>query len=162
VLRHLLLDLDGVLTDGKQYIGPDGEKMFKAFHTRDIRAIRFFVSRGVGVTIVTADGWSGAGEWAYRTGADLIVTRNKMNICKHRPRLNLSEAAFIGDDLWDLELLHIVQWPVCPLDAHRLLHEVDGIHVVDVNGGQGVVSRYLDTVMSNGLVGHMAGSEFGR
>ena len=69
-VKILLLDVDGVLTDGKVYVAHDGER-FKAFNSRDNRAIAEFIARGWEVHLVSASKWPGLKQFSENTGAQV-------------------------------------------------------------------------------------------
>jgi 3-deoxy-D-manno-octulosonate 8-phosphate phosphatase (KDO 8-P phosphatase) len=48
----LVLDVDGVLTDGRLWFGPDGESL-KAFHVRDGHGIKALLAAGIGVAVIS-------------------------------------------------------------------------------------------------------------
>ena len=52
-IKLLILDVDGVLTDGSLYFGPQGEE-YKAFHSRDGHGIKLLLKSGVEVAVITA------------------------------------------------------------------------------------------------------------
>lgn len=103
-LRLVVVDVDGCLTDGKQYVDVTGDKLFKAFHSRDIRSIRELVSKGVRVIAISADDWLGGVEWCRKAGAEYVCARDKLETVL---ALGYSpdEVAVVGDDVWDLVLM---------------------------------------------------------
>lgn len=147
MIGHVVLDCDGVLTDGKQYIGPDGDKMFKAFHSRDIKAIRYLVNQGIPVTVVSADDWPGAVAWCQRAGADYVNARDKLAAVTRIASDSTGEVVAVGDDAWDLPVLSAVGFPFCPADAEHCVQSLDGMHVLPVEGGKGVVAALVNTLM---------------
>src|SRR5580693_7978881 len=108
--KTILIDCDGVLTDGKLYIDRSGKKMFKAFHSRDVRAIRELVANGFAVHIVTADDWEGSRNFAHKTGCEIWVARDKSN-------LPFSNYIAIGDDAWDVRMLQQATLRFAPADC---------------------------------------------
>lgn len=142
MIRTLILDLDGVLTDGKQYITSDGSKLFKAFHSRDIRAIRETVAVGIEVIVLSADDWPGAVTWCHSAGASFYNSRDKMEWVTNA-KLNPIETAVIGDDSWDIPLLNWTQYAFAPMDSDPAV----GLHThakqLRVCGGQGVVAEFV-------------------
>src|ERR1017187_3283609 len=80
--KVILIDMDGVLTDGKINIDHTGTKMFKSFCTRDVRSIRELISMGYEVYIVSADDWSGGKAFASKVGAEFIYKREKSGFTK--------------------------------------------------------------------------------
>ena len=132
----LLIDCDGVLTDGKLTIDHTGQKMFKQFHTRDVRAIRELIYNGYEVVIVSADDWEGIYHFANKVGASTYISRDKSD-------LPYKEYIAIGDDAWDVKMLMNAKQAYCPLDAHISVLDLPGIIRLPVKGGQGVISTLL-------------------
>jgi len=151
-LKTLIIDVDGVLSAGKQYIDRNGEKLFKAFHTRDIRAIREFVQMGVEVYVMSADDWPGTPAWVEARGAEFICTRNKVETAEQLGIDPLHTMA-VGDDAWDVPIMRWANWAACPADADLCIErQVPCVMVItDVNGGDGVIARLLAELLEGGL-----------
>lgn len=132
----ILIDVDGVLTNGHLTIDHRGEKLFKSFHTRDVRAIRELVFEGWEVTLVTADDWAGIHHFARKVGADVLIARNKGS-------LGIEDYYAIGDDAWDVPMLRKAVRAFTPADADPAVLELPGVHVLETKGGQGVVAEVL-------------------
>lgn len=138
-IDNVILDVDGVLTDGKQYVDPTGEKLFKRFCGRDIKAIRWLLSKGILVIIVTADDWPGGRAWAWRVGADYSCARDKAAFLRAL-NIDMEHTLMIGDDAWDKRAMEMVAYPVAPFDCEDCIRELDGVTVLSTRGGDGVVS----------------------
>ncbi|HEY4282642.1 MAG TPA: hypothetical protein VGM62_06210 [Chthoniobacterales bacterium] len=143
VPKTILIDCDGVLTDGALTIDHRGEKMFKRFHTRDVRAIRELIYNGFEVTIVSADDWPGIYRFADKVGADVRV-------CRDKSKVGAPPFVAIGDDTWDLPMLRRAGKgnAFCPADADRAILESDCVIALKTSAGHGVIAelaRYLLT-----------------
>lgn len=145
MIDNVILDCDGVLTDGKQYIDPDGNKLFKKFCGRDIKAIRWLNAMGVYVAVISADDWSGAVFWAHRVGADFVHARDKVEAIK-RLELDPERTVMIGDDAWDMKALEYVAYPFAPMDGEACLSRVKDLNVLRADGGEGVVARLVEQI----------------
>ena len=147
-IKQIIVDVDGVLTDGKQYIDHTGEKLFKAFNSRDIRAIREFVASGIDVILVTADDWEGLKHWAFRVGANIVVTRDKFQYVKEMG-FHHDETVVVGDDAWDVEVL---SWgrAYCPDNSDESVIDVYGICVMNSLGGEGVMAELVRIAETEG------------
>jgi 3-deoxy-D-manno-octulosonate 8-phosphate phosphatase KdsC-like HAD superfamily phosphatase len=151
-LKHLIIDVDGVLSAGKQYIDCRGDKLFKAFHTRDIRAIREFVQFGVEVYVMSADDWPGTPLWVEARGAEFICTRDKVETAE-KLGLDPKKTLAVGDDAWDVPIMRWANWAACPADADPCVErKVPCVMIMhDVNGGDGVIARLLTELIDTGL-----------
>ena len=147
-IRFLVMDVDGTLTDGKIYMGPDGE-VCKAFHIKD--------GYGIGVMLP-----------AMRV-RPVIITGRKSVILENRCREigvtdihqgisdklgvlrrvtgDLKAVAFIGDDLNDLECMQSVKdaggLVGCPADAARGVREIADF-IAPSAGGCGAVRDFIE------------------
>ena len=120
-IRLLLLDVDGVLTDGRLIYGPSGETT-KVFNVRDGHAL--VVAREVGLEVAIVSGRSSAA--VKRRMSELGVrdvhqgVRDKaallQQLCARRG-LGPDAVAFMGDDLPDLPLMRRVGLALAPADA---------------------------------------------
>jgi 3-deoxy-D-manno-octulosonate 8-phosphate phosphatase KdsC-like HAD superfamily phosphatase/DNA-binding XRE family transcriptional regulator len=136
----VVIDCDGVLTDGTLTIDQHGKKLFKKFHTRDVRAIRELVSLGYEVYIVSADDWDGAKHFAEKVGAEFICMKDKGRVFEA-----VSGRPFIaiGDDSWDIPMFGHADICYCPLDAFEAVKYLPGMNVLDTFSGQGVIADFL-------------------
>lgn len=132
----IIIDCDGVLTDGKVWYDHNGHRT-KAFHSRDIWGIRDLISRGYEVQIMTASSWPGLPAFASRTGA--TVTQQ---------RIKTAEGPYIAvvDDVWDIELARGAIESFFPADAFlakiadTLALEVAPT-ILKTKGGEGVIAE---------------------
>jgi len=75
MIKLLILDVDGVMTDGKKYYDRDGTVRYKTFCDKDWTAIKRFRALGINVMFLTGDGYNV--QIANNRNIDVIVTRNK-------------------------------------------------------------------------------------
>lgn len=151
-IKMLILDVDGTMTDGRINVTEEGQQ-FKQFHARDGLGIRMLIKTGVRVGIVSHSFSGGAiqargkmlGVSHIYTGLeekDLIIE----GWCSELD-LDLSEIAFIGDDLNDIPAMRKVGLSACPADAaDEVVSYVD--LVLKRNGGDGCIREFIDKFMS--------------
>lgn len=150
-LRLLLLDVDGVLTDGRLFLTDSGEEI-KAFHSRDGHGIKMLIASGVQVGIVTGRSSRVVQRRAQDLGISLLVQG-----CQDKRAAVLSilaeqglaprEAAFMGDDVIDLPAMESVGFAVAPADAHPLVR-ARAHWITEHGGGFGAVRDLCELVMS--------------
>jgi len=150
-IRLLGLDVDGVLTDGKLWYGPEGE-IWKAFHVRDGMGVRLLHEAGVAVAVVTAR----SSDALLRRLQDLrvrhvhVAREDKwaaMQETMGALGLTAAQVAFIGDDVLDLPVLREVGLAIAPRDAHVTVREA--VHwVTDAAGGDGAVREVADAILA--------------
>lgn len=130
--KTVIIDVDGVLTDGKVWYNQTGERM-KAFHSRDIRAIRELVSHGFSVVLYTQSTWPGLKDYAKRTGAEIVIRREKIPVPE--------KYIMVGDDTPDIELMKGSVKAYCPRDADREVFAY--CEILDCYGGSGVIAELV-------------------
>ncbi len=148
-IRLLLLDVDGVMTDGRLYYGPEGEAL-KAFDVKDghgIVLLRDHVELGV------ISGRPGRASEArlrdLRISRTAFARRDKVEAFEEMRRtLGLAdeEVGYMGDDVNDLPLLGRVGLSACPADARpEVRRAVD--FVARSPGGRGAVRELCELVL---------------
>ncbi|MCA8944467.1 MAG: acylneuraminate cytidylyltransferase [Planctomycetes bacterium] len=149
-IRLVLTDVDGVLTDGGMYYSESGDEL-KRFNTLDGKAFELLRDAGIETGIVTAENVALNAARARKVKADHVFqgVTDKLGVvtrlCAERG-FDLSEVAYIGDDLNDLELLLAVGWSACPATAtDRVRAVVD--HVCEREGGRGCLREWVDRVV---------------
>lgn len=149
-VKLLLLDVDGVLTDGTITYTHEGNEI-KTFHTRDGLGIRLLMESGVEVGLITAR----ESEAVKRRVRDLGIkyvfqnAKNKLEIYERLlQELNLqpSEVAYMGDDWLDLPLLVRVGFAVTVEDAVPEVLRV-AKYITKRKGGHGAVREVCDLIL---------------
>lgn len=149
-VRLLLLDVDGVLTDGAIVYNDDGIET-KAFNVRDGLGIRLLMDAGIEVGIVTG---RKAGALAHRCenlGLSLLLDgiRDKGTaldgICRRTGKAP-EEIAFMGDDLPDLPLMKRVGVSIAVADACKEVRQTAGV-VTKAKGGKGAVREIAERIL---------------
>ncbi len=120
-IKLLVLDCDGVLTDGALLYGPGGE-VFQRFSVYDGYAIKLLQTAGVEVAILTGRTSAALMHRAQTLGIRKIVqgSSDKGAAIRHlaeQTELDLGSVAYVGDDLFDLEALRAAGWSAAPANA---------------------------------------------
>jgi 3-deoxy-D-manno-octulosonate 8-phosphate phosphatase (KDO 8-P phosphatase) len=150
-IKLLVLDVDGVLTDGSLLVGSDGKESLKIFDSLDGHGIKLLQSTGVTVAIITGRS-SGMVEGRAR---ELGIEHVQMGISKKMDALQvllkktghkLSECAAMGDDWPDLAILPKVYLAICPTQAHEEVKK--RVHFITQKaGGNGAVREACDLIL---------------
>jgi 3-deoxy-D-manno-octulosonate 8-phosphate phosphatase (KDO 8-P phosphatase) len=149
-LRLLVLDVDGVLTDGGLWTTESGE-VLKRFDVRDGLGIRLLQQAGLEVAWLSG-GKSGATEQRARyLGIAHVLTGvgdKPAALTALQAQLGVSreESAFVGDDLNDLAVRPAIGLLVCTADAVAPLRQ-GADWVLDRNGGDGAVRRLAEEIL---------------
>ena len=146
-IRFLVMDVDGTMTDGKIYMGPDGE-VFKAFDIKDGCGIYLILPELNIIPVIITARKSKIVERRceelnikeiYQGSKDKLATLNKL---LDRYGLDLSSVAYIGDDLPDIPCMEAVKKAgglvMCPADAIVEIKEIVN-YVSKYNAGNGAV-----------------------
>lgn len=152
-VKLLILDVDGVLTDGGMYATESGDQ-FKRYNTKDGMAIIHLTKSDFQVGIISS-GFKGE---AVKERANLLGIQHfylgrdkKMGILKEfcaKLEIELKNVAIIGDDINDLEVIQNVGFSACPADAvNRIKSNVD--IVLNKKGGEGCVREFIDEWLLN-------------
>jgi 3-deoxy-D-manno-octulosonate 8-phosphate phosphatase (KDO 8-P phosphatase) len=129
-IRLLVLDVDGTMTDGRLYYGPEGEAM-KAFDVRDGHGLRLLqMHGGLKLAVLTGRRADLVMQRCRELSIDQVVGQSRakgqaIERIASEAGIPLSEAAFMGDDVNDLPALRRVAFSCAPADAAReVLREV--------------------------------------
>lgn len=150
-VRLVVLDVDGVLTDGRLYYTEHGETL-KAFHVHDGLGIRAARENGLAVAVISAK-QSAALE---RRLADLGVRQAFLGVDDKWPvfdrlvnelGISVDQVAYVGDDRIDLPVMRRVGVPVAVANAQDAVKAV-ACHITSRSGGSGAVREAIDWVLS--------------
>lgn len=146
----LVLDCDGVMTDGRLHFSSRGEEM-KSFHVRDGQGIVSWQAAGFKTAIITGRN----SDIARRRAEELSVeffqdgVRDKaaaLDDLIGKTGVGANQIAYVGDDLADLGPMKRVGLPVAVSDCARELVEV-AAYITSKNGGMGAVREVVDMVL---------------
>jgi 3-deoxy-D-manno-octulosonate 8-phosphate phosphatase (KDO 8-P phosphatase) len=146
----LLLDVDGVLTDGKIYLTDDGQEM-KRFDLHDGHGIKLLRKAGIQAGIISGRSSNSVNIRAKQLRIEEVhqgvVDKTKIyEEILQRHQLKDEEVAYIGDDLVDLPLLRRAGLSVGVANAHDAVKRgVDWI--TKKNGGSGAVREVIDYLL---------------
>ncbi|MGN0436210.1 MAG: KdsC family phosphatase [Wujia sp.] len=152
-IKYLVMDVDGTLTDGKIYMGNDGE-LFKAFSAKDGYGIcHMAVPAGIEPIIITGRSSAIVENRCKELGIKRLYQgiTDKLK-CLEKIFLfdGFESVAYIGDDLNDLSCMEAVSsaggLTGCPADASdAVIDLVD--YVTDKNGGEGAVREFIEWIL---------------
>jgi len=149
-VRLLLLDVDGVLTDGMLYISSSGEEI-KAFNTQDGHGIRVLMERNIQVGIITGRVSNAVTTRAQDLGIEILYQgqKNKLSALQEiieKYSLSAEEIAYAGDDLPDLPVMQAVGLSFAVANAHSTVSESAHCQTTYA-GGQGAVREICDCIL---------------
>ena len=149
-LRLLLLDVDGVLTDGKIYLGPGGFEL-KSFHVHDGLGIKLLQEAGITVGFLSNRKSPLVALRARELGVKIVQTGIPSKVAayeklKRKLRLEDREVGYVGDDLPDLDLLKKVGLPFTVWGCPRELSRV-ALYATRRRGGEGAVREIAELIL---------------
>jgi 3-deoxy-D-manno-octulosonate 8-phosphate phosphatase (KDO 8-P phosphatase) len=146
----LLLDVDGVLTDGSITYSDSGEQI-KSFHSRDGLGLRLLMDQGIGVGIISGRTSKALEYRCENLGIALLFSgiQNKskaLDTITTQTGIAAERIAFVGDDLIDLPIMKRVGVSFCVADAcEEVKHHADII--TRQKGGQGAVREICERIL---------------
>ncbi len=154
-IKLLVMDVDGTLTDGKIYMGENGE-VCKAFSIKDGYSIHnILIPAGIIPVIITGR----QSKIVENRCMELSITEihqgvndkvNELRIILQKYGLEMSNVAYIGDDLNDLPCMRAVKdnggIVGCPADAVKEVKDYSDF-VASVGGGEGAVRDFIEAVL---------------
>ncbi len=149
-MRAAIFDVDGVLTDGRLYIGDQGE-VFKAFHVLDGHGLKLLARVGIEPIIITGRDSAAV----RRRVADLGLSTAHFGVADKLAVANAlltergvtwPEIAVIGDDWPDLPLLARAGFACAPANAHAEARAL-AHHVTTARGGEGAAREFCDLLL---------------
>jgi 3-deoxy-D-manno-octulosonate 8-phosphate phosphatase (KDO 8-P phosphatase) len=122
LIKLLIFDVDGVLTDGSLFLGDDGQE-YKAFHSQDGHGIKMLQKHGVRCAVITGRTSKVVEHRMRNLGIDLIYQgqENKLEGFADllgRLGLNPEQVAYMGDDVVDLPVMRKVGLAIAVSNAH--------------------------------------------
>lgn len=155
-VKMFVMDVDGTMTDGKIYMGVNGE-MFKAFDIKDGYGVHEILPEYHVLTVIMTGRTS---EIVLRRAAELEINyvlqdvKNKVERLKELTeelQIDMSEVAYIGDDIIDLKAMDLCGVKGCPADAVKEVKEICD-YVSSQRGGEGAVRDFIEWLMEEDLL----------
>lgn len=149
-IKLVLLDVDGVMTDGKIIYSSDGRE-YKNFHAHDGFGIVRGKRSGLTFGIISGRSSPMVLKRAGKLGIDFVIQdrEDKLEAFEEimpKQKYSLKETAFIGDDEFDIDLLKAVGFSACPTNAVSAVKKI--VHYIAENeGGNGAVREIIDMIL---------------
>ncbi len=149
-LKFLLMDVDGVLTDGGLYYTEDGEGI-KVFNVHDGLGIKLLQKAGIGTGVISGRESEALRSRLLELGVDEIfmgvfAKEEILEEILKRRNLSVGEIGFIGDDLVDIPVLTRVGFPVVVRNAPENVKRFAS-YVTMKRGGEGAVRELADLIL---------------
>lgn len=149
-IKMILTDVDGCLTDGTIYYGPNHEK-YKKFNMQDGMALRILRENNILTGIISSDNSQATKYRAEDLKFDIICIGEKNKLTKFEEiikeyELKKEEVAYMGDDIQDLCVLEQVGLAVAPNNAvEEVKNKVD--YITQKKGGEGAFREFAEYIV---------------
>lgn len=149
-IRLLLLDVDGVLTDGRLYYGNSGEEL-KAFNIQDGLGIKLLQQSGIRVGIITGRRSALLKRRAEELSLSPLIQGREdkwsaLSELMESLDVNLEEIAFVGDDLPDLAVIRRVGLGITPANGNSAVAS-QALWQTQKMGGDGAVREVAELIL---------------
>jgi 3-deoxy-D-manno-octulosonate 8-phosphate phosphatase (KDO 8-P phosphatase) len=161
LLKAIALDVDGVLTDGGVWWGPNGEE-WKRFSFADIMGVSLARKAGLTITLISGEDSPLVDRFAAKMNLTDITKGSKdkadaLRAFAERRQLRLDEICFMGDDVNDVAAMEIAGLAAAPADARPAAREKAAVVTV-ARAGNGAVRELVDRILAGELFGKAAGA----
>ncbi len=151
-IKLLILDVDGVLTDGAIILDNEGNE-YKSFHVRDGHGIKMLIHAGIHVAIITGRHSKVVERRAHELGITEVFQKCHDKRIAYKKlieqySLKDSEVAYIGDDIVDAPIMAMAGLPVAVADATDDTKEY-ALLVTKSRGGRGAVREVTDFILKS-------------
>lgn len=150
-IKLILLDVDGVLTDGRLYYGNNGEEL-KAFDIQDGLGIKLLQKGDIEVGIITGRSSMLLTRRTEELGIELVVQGREdkltaLNEILEGRAIDLEAIAFVGDDLPDLAVIRRVGLGITPANGNHIVAS-QALWQTKKGGGQGAVREVAELILN--------------
>ncbi len=149
-IRLVVLDVDGVLSDGRLYYSEDGGEL-KAFHIRDGLGIKLLQRNAIQVAIITGRSSQLLARRAQELGIGIVIQGRDDKLAALQELLTdhphpLEQVAYMGDDLQDLRAIRAVGLGMTVADAHPVVAQ-HALWQATRPGGGGAVREAAEFIL---------------
>lgn len=149
-IKTFIFDVDGVFTDGKVSILPDGQ-LVRNLYVKDSYAVQYAVKKQYRVALITGGNSISIRDSFQSLGVRHIYmeSKNKAKVFQtfiEKEGLNADEVLFMGDDIPDFEVMSRVGVAACPADASAEIKRISH-YISHKKGGEGCVRDIIEQTL---------------
>tara|TARA_R100001440_G_scaffold68770_1_gene90402 strand:- start:827 stop:1351 length:525 start_codon:yes stop_codon:yes gene_type:complete len=155
-IELVILDIDGVMTDGKKTYDLDGNVISKTYCDKDFTAIKRLKASGVKVCFLSGDNKVNEAmaanrniDFYYARGVDKVEFVEKFEDIYSTTR---DKMLYLGDDLFDMNIMKKVEYAYCTKDSPDIVRRLCAGFVLDRVGGENVIAALVDELLDRGLI----------
>ena len=155
MIKAVLLDIDGVLTNGKITVDSNGNEL-KTIDFKDIDAVFEFKRRGLKIGLITGEATPITGYFRNRFQPDYFYTG-----CKNKPEalmeilektgFTAEEICYVGDGKYDVAIIKLVKYSACPANAISEVKKAAKMQL-EHTGGDGCIWELLEKLTLHGEI----------
>jgi len=153
-IKLLILDIDGILTDGTKVYAEDGMPKYKRYCDRDFTAIKRFKASGVKVCFLSGDNRVNEAmaknrktDFYYARGNDKVEFLEQFESKYDCLR---SEMIYVGDDIFDMNIMKEVGRAYCPFNSPKEIKDIS--YIINAPSGDNLVMRLYDILVSQKII----------
>ena len=157
MIELVILDVDGVMTDGKKYYCETGMPHMKTYCDKDFTAIKKLRASGIPVCFLSGDDFINK-EMAKNRNIDFYSARGKdrasfVSQFEAKYKTKKENMLYVGDDLFDISIMKAVGHCYCPNDSCKEVKDVCGKdNILRSPGGHNVVMELVDLLCTSGQI----------
>lgn len=149
-VRLMGFDVDGVMTDGTIWFGPDGDLM-KGFNTLDGHGLKMLAGAGVEIVIISGRSSAAVRHRAANLGITtaLLGVENKRDAMRELAAerdIPLEHCGYMGDDIVDLQVMRACGFSAAPANAHFFVLQ-HARWIAEADGGRGAVREVCEYLL---------------
>lgn len=147
MIKLIVMDVDGTLTDGKIYLSNNGDE-YKAFNVKDGYAIKKVRESGIITCILTGRKSNCVSFRGKELNVDYVIQGSSdkvfsLNALIDSLNISYDEVLYIGDDMNDFDCMKKCSYKACPNDASIEIKKISN-YVSSKNGGEGAVRDIIE------------------
>lgn len=152
LIRLVIFDVDGVLTDGRLYFSDTGQE-YKAFNVRDGLGMVMLQKTGVIIGIITAKESAIVANRMRKLGIEHIFQGRLDKLAafeelRNKLQLDYNQVAYVGDDILDIPVMAKVGLAIAVADADKLVVKYSDWQI-ETNGGCGAAREVCEFIMQS-------------
>jgi 3-deoxy-D-manno-octulosonate 8-phosphate phosphatase (KDO 8-P phosphatase) len=157
-IKLLILDVDGVLTDGTKVYDENHKVLSKSFRCKDFTAIKRLIASGIKVIMVSGDNFNKTMaekrniEFYCSRNSDLSLDKSRyVDLFEEKYKIDSQYMSFVGDDYFDLSIFKRLKWTFCPSDSPKIIKDIS-YRCLNSAGGQGTIVELYDFLIENEFI----------
>ena len=149
-IKLVATDIDGVWTDAKMHYTENGDFM-KSFSTYDGMGVQLLKNKNIETVIITSENSNIVLQRAKKLKINNVTIGEKNKLAKIKKicsdkKINLSEVAYIGDDINDIELLKEVGFSALTSNS-PIQEQIKVDYITNKKGGDGAFREFVDLIL---------------